>query len=182
MENLTQSEKAALYFQVLERCEDWRKIYSIAIGPDRFEKLAEASKQVNTSKWKTSERIKTAHQEIKRNLLAAKEEIEKQAVLKYKGVETEPTEADNYFKNRGDINFLDSEEFLRFANEQANRIKDDKERRSWLEMIAKYMNYKEQNDSEATEIKRYYIMKTCENCEIYRTCKDCTVTDCKKLL
>lgn len=181
MENLTQSEKAALYFQILERCQDWKVIYKIAIGPDRFEKLAEASQKASASKWKTSEKIQTAHQELKRNLQAAKDEIEKNAVLKYKGLGTEATEEDNYLKIKDEVNFLDPEEFLKHANEQANKIKDDKERRSWLEMIAKLMNYKEK-DEETAEIKRYYIMKTCENCEIYRTCKDCSVTGCTKLL
>lgn len=180
MENLTQSEKAALYFQILERCEDWKIIYRIAIGPDRFDKMQESSQRVNASKWKTSERIQTAHQEIKRNLLAAKEEIEKNAVKRSRGFETEATEGESYLKNSDEINFLDPEEFLKHANQVANSCKDEKERRNWLEMIAKLMNYKEQNEGENTEIKRYYIMKTCENCEIYAKCAACPVEVCTK--
>jgi hypothetical protein len=180
MENLTQSEKAALYFQILERCDDWKIIYRIAIGPDRFDKMQESSQRVNASKWKTSERIQTAHQEIKRNFQAAKEDIEKKAVKRYRGQETETTEADNYLKNSDEINFLDSDEFLKHANQVANSCKDEKERRAWLEMIAKYMGYKDQNDSENTEIKRYYIMKTCETCEIYNKCRSCPVDVCPK--
>lgn len=180
MENLTQSEKAALYFQVLERCNDWKDIYKIAIGPDRFEKLAEMSQRASASKWKTSERIQQAHQEIKRNLQAAKEEIERNAVKRSRGFETEATEGENYLKNTDEINFLDPDEFLKHANQVANSCKDEKERRNWLEMIAKLMNYKDQNEGENTEIKRYYIMKTCENCEIYNKCRACPVEFCPK--
>ena len=180
MENLTQPEKAALYFQILERCEDWKIIYRIAIGPDRFDKMQESSQRVNSSKWKTSERIQTAHQEIRRNLQAAKEEIEKNAVKRSRGFETEATEEDNYLKSSDEINFLDPEEFLKHANQVANSCKDEKERRNWLEMIAKLMNYKDQNEGENTEIKRYYIMKTCETCEIYTKCRACPVDVCTK--
>lgn len=180
MENLTQSEKAALYFQILERCNDWKVIYRIAIGPDRFDKLAEASQKATASKWKTSERIQQAHQEIRRNLQAAKEDAERKAVLKFKGVETEATDAESYFKNKDEINFLDPEEFLKHANQVANSCKDEKERRNWLEMIAKYMGYKDQSEGENTEIKRYYIMKTCETCDIYAKCRACPVEVCPR--
>lgn len=180
MENLTQSEKAALYFQVLERCNDWKIIYRIAIGPDRFDKMQETSQRVNSSKWKTSERIQQAHQEIRRNLQAAKEEIERNAVKRSRGFETEATEAENYLKRSDEINFLDPEEFLKHANQVANSCKDEKERRNWLGMIAKLMNYKDQNEGENTEIKRYYIMKTCETCEIYAKCRACPVEVCPK--
>ena len=180
MENLTQSEKAALYFQILERCNDWKDIYRIAIGPDRFDKLQENSQKVNASKWKTSERIQQAHQEIKRNLQAAKEDIEKKAIKRSRGQEIEATEAENYLKNSDEINFLDPDEFLKHANQVANSCKDEKERRNWLEMIAKLMNYKDQNEGENTEIKRYYIMKTCETCEIYAKCAACPVDVCAK--
>ncbi len=180
MENLTQSEKAALYFQILERCNDWKDIYKIAIGPDRFEKLAEMSQRASASKWKTSERIQTAHQEIKRNLQAAREEIEKNAVKRSRGLESETTDETDILKIKNEINFLDPDEFLKHANQVANSCKDEKERRNWLEMIAKLMNYKDQNEGENTEIKRYYIMKTCENCEIYNKCRSCPADVCAK--
>ena len=182
MESITQSEKAALYFQILERCKDWKVIYKIAVGPDRFEKMNQSSQATNASKWKLSDRIQKAHKEIERNLEAAKREIEQKAIEQINAGNSEAT-AGNEFANVGEkINFLDPEEFLKHANEQANRIKDDKERRSWLEMIAKLMNYKEQSDAEATEIKRFYIMKTCENCEIYQHCKACEFSKCPKAL
>ena len=182
MESITQSEKAALYFQILERCKDWKVIYKIAIGPDRFEKMNQSSQATNASKWKLSERIQKAHKEIERNLGAAKREIEQKAIEQTNAGNTETTGSDEFTNVGENINFLDPEEFLKHANIQANRIKDDKERRSWLEMIAKLMNYKEQTDGETTEIKRFYIMKTCENCEIYQLCRGCEFAKCPKTL
>ena len=180
MENLTQSEKAALYYQIIEHCRDWKAIYKIAVGPERYEKLNDSSKNASASKWKQSERIQRAHREIERNLHAAKKEIEDEAVNKYIAGSTEATPGEKTTPFNGEVNFLDPEEFLKHANEQANKIKDDKERRSWLEMIAKLMNYKDKEE-EATEIKRYYIMKTCENCEIYAKCKGCNLSTCPNL-
>ena len=182
MEGLTPSERAALYYQVLEHCQDWKIIYQIAIGPDRFKKLSTTSQGAAASNWKCSEKIKKAYAEIQRNLGALKQEIEHKAVERYKSGEIESANESEKTTGAENINFLDPEEFLKHANQQANRIKDDKERRSWLEMIAKLMNYKEQSDGETTEIKRFYIMKTCENCEIYQHCKGCEFTKCPKVL
>ena len=182
MQSLTPSEKAALYFQILERVKDWKVIYKIAIGPDRYEKLSTASQNASSSKWKQSDKIQKAYKELTRYLEALQQEVEENAIKKFKAANIESGTGEDIQQFSENINFLDPEEFLKHANIQANRIKDDKERRSWLEMIAKLMNYKEQSDGETTEIKRFYIMKTCENCEIYQHCKDCTFAKCPKTL
>ena len=182
MQSLTPSEKAALYFQILERVKDWKVIYKIAVGPDRYEKMNTSSQNTCSSKWKLSDRIQKAHKDLTRNLEALQKEIEQNAVEKFKTGKKESETNESFTQLDENINFLDPEEFLKHANQQANRIKDDKERRSWLEMIAKLMNYKEQSDAESTETKRFYIMKTCENCEIYQHCKGCEFTKCPKVL
>lgn len=182
MQSLTPSEKAALYFQIIERVKDWKQVYKIAIGPDRYEKLTTTSQNASASKWKQSDKIQKAYRELTRYLEARQNEIKENAIKKFKAGNTETTTGEDFQPIAENINFLDPEEFLKHANQQANRIKDDKERRSWLEMIAKLMNYKEQGDGETTEIKRFYIMKTCENCEIYQHCRDCEFTKCPKAL
>ena len=182
MQSLTPSEKAALYFQIIERAKDWKQIYKIAIGPDRYEKLTTTSQNASASKWKQSDKIQKAYRELTRYLEALQQEIEEKAVNKFKAAKTESGTGEDIQQFSENINFLDPEEFLKHANQQANRIKDDKERRSWLEMIAKLMNYKEQSDGETTEIKRFYIMKTCEKCEIYQHCKGCEFSKCPTVL
>ena len=75
------------------------------------------------------------------------------------------------------INFLNLDEFLKYANNQANNIQDEKEKRAWVEMIGKYMNFKE-SDEQEQQIKAY-LPVVCSDCEIYKRCSDCS--GCYKL-
>lgn len=177
MKELTESEKAAIVYHVYTGCKDRKKLYIIAYGPEKANKLTEKSLPVILSKWFNSHKIQDGirlYQEQKkideRRII---EEHERTREIESINGTTKPPTTE-------EINFLDPEEFLKHANQVANSCKDEKERRNWLEMIAKLMNYKEQNDNESTEIKRYYIMKTCETCEIYAKCATCPVDVCVK--
>ena len=181
MKGVTEQEKASLYYQVLERCDDWRKIYSIAIGAERFNALGESAKQTNTSRWKLSERIQTTKAEIERNLKALIDEERQKAIEEYKRAgETEPREGKGKKTKSEAVDFLNPDEFLKFANQQANEIKDEKERREYLKMIANLMNYKE-GDQEQTDIQRFYTPVLCENCVIYNKCKSCKRQECNNI-
>ena len=123
-----------------------------------------------------------ATEQITRDLEAEKNKIEelakKEIILEYESRgDTEGAPGTKKAENANVTNFLNLDEFLTYANKQANTIQDEKERRNWVELIGKYMNFKEK-DEEATETKKYYIMKTCENCEIYQRCKDCNINNC----
>ena len=123
-----------------------------------------------------------ATEQITRDLEAEKKKIEelakKEIILEYESRgDTGTTGGTEKTKSSNITNFLNLDEFLTYANKQANTIQDEKERRNWVELIGKYMNFKEKED-ETTETKRYYIMKTCETCEIYQRCKGCDVSCC----
>ena len=183
MENLTAQEKAALYFQVVEGVNDWKVIYSIAIGAERYNSFKDSTKNVNASIWKKSERIRKAHEEIKRKFHYLTEEIKRTAIEEErKRANSEGANGANDPRFNEDVNFLDLENFLTEANKQANKIKDDKERRAWLELIGKYMSFKDRNESETTEIKRFYTPIECQKCDIYNKCKSCTLSECPQLL
>ena len=180
MKGVTEQEKASLYYQVLERCDDWRKIYAIAIGRDKFNALSENAKQSNTSRWKLSERIQATKAEIERNLKALIEEEKAKAIEEYKtSGETAPREEREKKTKTQSVDFLNPDEFLKFANQQANEIQDEKERREYLKMIANLMNYKD-TDAETIDIQRFYTPVICESCEIYNKCKGCKVAECPK--
>ena len=177
MEDLTRAEKAALYFHILERCDDWRIIYQIAIGENKYNALTDGTKKTNTSRWKSSHRIQKAKEELERNLKARDEDLINKAIRDLQSGEAEPIERKKTKTDENAVNFLNPDEFLNFANEQANQITDEKERREYLKIIANLMNYKD-SDREETEIQRFYTPVTCQECAIYRKCKGCSLGNC----
>lgn len=177
MKELTESEKAAIVYHVYTGCKDRKKLYIIAYGPEKANKLKENSLPVILSKWFNSHKIQDGIR-----LYQEQKKIDERRIIEehQRAQESEGTQEAHNLPTADEINFLDPDEFLKHANQVANSCKDEKERRNWLEMIAKLMNYKDQNEGENTEIKRYYIMKTCENCEIYAKCRACPLDVCPK--
>lgn len=178
MKGTTDQEKAAIFLHIFEDCHDWRRLYSIAIGPERFNALQESSKKENSNRWKNSPKIKGLIQETKAKINARIEEERAKAVQAVR--DSGGTETRERAKEPAETNFLDLEQFLKYANEQANRIQDDKERRAWVEMIGKYMAFKDGSSEGANEIQRFYTPVHCDSCEIYKKCKGCTFPTCPK--
>jgi hypothetical protein len=185
MKGITDQEKAALYYQVMEHCEDWRRVYAIAIGAERYNALTENAKQSNTSRWKVSDRVQRAHEEIKRNLKALIDGEREKAIEKY--IEAKESEGTQKAKKKAKTvqrDFLNRDEFLQFLNERANEIDatDDKTRNDILKMLSDNLRYKDADKEEQTEIQRFYTPITCQDCEIYRRCKGCKVSECPEIL
>lgn len=182
MEDITKSEKAALYFQILERCTDWKEVYKIAIGEDRYNALTDKTKVTNTSRWKASHKIQKAREEIEMIFKAKQQEIEERTKGSNLSGETEPT--NRTIKNEvvEKTNFLDRDEFLQFLNSRANAIQDDKLRNDILKMLSDNLRYKDTERDENNEIQRFYTPVTCENCTIYNKCKDCKLPQCPDML
>lgn len=182
MEKLNHQELAAICYHVLGGCNDKKILFQIAAGEIRYNKLKESSLQVTVSNWYKSHKIQEGIKQYK----TIQEQKERERIDKIKselsGVETESANGANVPGFKEDVNFLDLENFLTEANKQANKIKDDKERRAWLELIGKYMSFKDRNESETTEIKRFYTPIECQKCEIYNKCKGCTLSECPQLL
>lgn len=174
MKDLTLLEESAVCFHVMGKCNDRTLLFKIACGEERFNRLKEKSKIVTVNRWFNSVKIQDAirfyktiqerqNEEFKKNILLSLETEQK---------ETEPTKPDE-----SSINFLNLDQFLKYANEQANNITDDKEKRAWVEMIGKYMNFKESDEGETEQIKAYLPLQ-CYSCELKKRCERCKFEVC----
>lgn len=181
MEDITKSEKAALYYHIIERCNDWRILYAIAIGEDRYNALTDKTKQSNSSKWKTSHRIQKAKEELQRYFESEKRATEEKIKNQILNGETETSKQIKTNANANETDFLNRDEFLKFLNTRANEITDDKLRNDILKMLSDNMRYKESEKDDNTEIQRFYTPITCTDCEIYKRCKGCRLADCPQI-
>ena len=177
LRKLNDSERASLYFYLIEGVKDWERIYCIAVGEERFNNLTPNSKQANTSRWKRSARVQFGLGEIKKEFEERENKIKELAVNELGETETP--------KSKGkDIktDFLNRDEFLQFLNVRANQITDDKLRNDILKMLSDNLRYKESDKEESNEIQRFYTPMICKECPIYRKCSFCKVEECPKVL
>lgn len=173
------NEYAAIVFHIVENCNDWEKLYTIAKGPKSLNKVTEDSKNTMVYRWKNKPEVKKAIPVIKNQIEAKKNEF-KQMILA--GEETEPTKGTTKNEPTEKTNFLDRDEFLQFLNSRANEIKDDKLRNDILKMLSDNLRYKDTERDENNEIQRFYTPVVCENCPIYNKCKDCNISKCPNVL
>ena len=172
IENLDKKTVAALYLYVFGGCDNWTDLYKITQNPERLNKLTDGTLINYVSKWKNSYEIKQAIKELEQIKKAQTLEV----IRKYQDEQTKE-EKPNETEKRDITNFLSLDEFLKYANEQANSIQDEKERRAWVEMIGKYMNFKGSDEGETEQIKSYLPLQ-CYSCELYNRCKGCTLETC----
>ena len=168
LENQDLNFQAAIYLHVYGNCNDWKQLYIISVGLERFNKLSDNSQIQKVSKWKNSDLVLSCIDELKKRKYLEQKEIENKT-LEDSGTETT--------KTKDITNFLSLDEFLKYANEQANNIKDEKEQRAWVEMIGKYMNFRGSDEGETEQIKSYLPIQ-CYNCAIYQRCKGCKFESC----
>lgn len=179
MENLTELERAAIIFHIFGGCKDRKILFQIAEGENRVNRLNENSLKTICNTWFNSHKIQSG---IK-YFLTLKQDHETEIINKYiAGLETETTKPNEPKPRNNETNFLDRDEFLKFLNSRANEITDDKLRNDILKMLSDNLRYKDTDTDETTEIQRFYTPITCENCEIYKRCKGCGVSNCPAML
>lgn len=172
IENIDKKTLAALYLYTFGGCNDWHELFKITLNTDKLKTLTPGTLQNYTSKWKKSYQVQTALKELEQIKKAQELEI----IKKYEESNQEQTKPGETEKK--DItNFLSLDEFLKYANEQANSITDEKEKRAWVEMIGKYMNFKGSDEGETEQIKAYLPLQ-CYSCELYNRCKSCNLSVC----
>lgn len=178
MKPLTDTEKAAICYHIFAGCNDRAVLFLIAEGEERYKKLKPNSLKTTCNNWFNSHRIQEGMKEFK--LIQEDRENRKLEEIRRKeepSEETEPSKREAKTTQAEAVNFLDPDEFLKFANLKANEIQDEKERRSYLEMIAKLMNYKDKDEEQQEQIKAYLPM-ICEKCELYKRCSACSLSSC----
>ena len=167
---LTPQQQAAIYLHVFGGVKDRKILYAIAEGPEKLSKWKDTSVNMSLSKWFNSKHIQDG-------ITAAKFWIH-QHDEQVKEIEAERAKREGEKTPKEAVNFLDLDEFLNYACEQANAIKDEKERRAWVELIGKYKNFREgENTEEDTQI-RAYLPVSCEDCELKKRCKACIYDVC----
>lgn len=170
----TDFERAAAIFYVYAGCTDRKTLFTIAEGTERINGLKETSLKVMAANWFNSHRF----QELVRQYKVIKEDEERKIIEKYLSEnETETTQGQKAKTAKNGVNFLNPDEFLQFANLQANEITDEKERREYLKMIASLMNYKDSDDGEQEQIKAY-LPVNCQVCDLYKRCSRCKFDVC----
>lgn len=179
MDQLNELEQAALCFHVLGGCNDKTKLFRIACGADRYNKLTDKSKGVTVSKWYNTPKIQEGIKIYKSIQERKTNDLKKEIIA---GLETETRKTEEGELINDKTNFLDRDEFLQFLNDRANQITDDKLRNDILKMLSDNLRYKDTERDENNEIQRFYTPITCENCEIYKKCKDCKLSSCPAML
>lgn len=175
LKDLTPAQQAAIYLHVVGNFNDWIELFQIAEGKERYYNLTDKSKRQTVSKFKRSDHINEGIQELRYILGIKEKEIREDE--RQRMIEAEATEGDEKSGLNDSINFLDPEQFLQFANKQANSIKDEKERRAYLEMIAKLMNYKDKEGEETEQVKAYLPLQ-CYSCVLKKRCEACQYEVC----
>lgn len=174
LKDLTPAQQAAIYLHVVGGFNDWAELFQIAEGKDRYNNLTDKSKRQTVSKFKLSDAINEGIQEL-RYILSLKEKQIRED--ERKSLDTEARTAKEYDPINEKTNFLNLDEFLQYANQQANKIADEKEKRAWVEMIGKYMNFKESEEGETEQIKAYLPIQ-CYSCELRKRCEACKYESC----
>ena len=173
-DQITVNERAAIVYHVAEDCNNRRELFIIAFGEDRLKPLKPNSQPVIINNWFRSHKIQQAINEYREIWKAKQAEIVKNWTSESV---TEATQGQKDETAKNGVNFLNPDEFLQFANLQANEITDEKERREYLKMIASLMNYKDSDDSEQEQIKAY-LPVNCQVCDLYKRCSRCNFDVC----
>lgn len=173
---LTPRQKAAIYLHVIEGFKDKKILFAIAEGSQRLAKLKDTSVAATIAKWYNSKYIQDGILNAKYWLKAHDEEV----IENYLNTlaESENPDKPRKEKKENTVNFLDLDEFLKYACEQANKINDEKERRAWVELIGKYKNFREGETEEQQQI-RAYLPLSCEDCELKKRCERCVYDVCQ---
>lgn len=195
----TDRERAALAYAVANGLKNWTKIYLIARDDKTSDVESLKSLRFLASRWKCSERIQTAYQEEQRIFEALKERERRAAVqafclihkidaesLTTTADESAPDDAEAQKGDildilRGDVDFLDRDQFLQFLSKEANATKDAKARNEILKMLSDNLRYKETGLHDQTnDIQRFYTPIKCKECPLYKAAKEINQNEIKE--
>jgi len=161
---LTDLEKAALLwgFYTVTKGSPWQRIFDLC-HPDSTAK-AGVSKRNTVSGWRNRPAVVSFWE----GLQAAEDnrvESRVRSELAKLGKDEERTTAEALLDKMRD--FTDVNQFIAYLNEQANTIRDEKDKREYLKMLADLMRFKEGSQSEQ-DIMRFYVPLKCSECVLYK--------------
>ena len=163
---LTDPEKIILHYYVLTDRDDWQN-YFIMSHPDKnLSNLSKASLKTYVSNWRNNPEVKDYILNLQIEKRKANQDTSKINIDDLKPVESEPRNKETESANN--VNFLDRDEFLKFLNDRANEVQDDKLRNDILKMLSDNQRYKDIDKAENQEINRFYTPLTCSDCPLYQ--------------
>lgn len=167
---LTDQEKAAICFAVLEGVDDWKQLYYIAAGITGKEAANVKYIDNYVSKWKTSEKVKIYLDEVKARLAIRDEDNKRQGAQEERtkqAAESERTPSGEAGKMSGVVDYSDPANRKRLYNSVIARSKDDP--RTQLD-AAKLFEQIQKDDREAArtqKVVRSYLPIRCNSCPLY---------------
>ena len=183
LQDLTDKEKALIYFAAATDCHDWIKIYEYSRPTGQFLEGSKSTIAVNCSRWKHSAKVAKYFTEVVDTLKAERDRIFE--LGKREGFEVarkkingngELAEVcqDKLTQNKANgIDFTDKNQLLKYLNQQANLITDDKLRTDYIKLISELARLKD-DAAQTTDIQRFYTPVKCQECEIYKRQKKAT--------
>ena len=67
------------------------------------------------------------------------------------------------------VDFTDKSEFIKYLNQAANRITDDKLKNDILKMLSDHLDFKDESKrDESNQIQRFYLPLRCQDCNLYQ--------------
>jgi len=160
--NATLREQAAIIYGIITGIKDLSTFYKIAKGNDKKIYTPESLKSMGHKLYKSEpvqEYIKQAEQIVKRF-------IQTQNANGGENKESESGGGGAFALNN--VNFTDPEQFIKYLNNQANNLTEERDRREYLKMLSDLLRFKESGNSTNTEIQRFYTPLSCQNCQLYR--------------
>ena len=141
--------------------------FIISYVPDKnLSNLSKASLKTYVSNWRNNPEVKDYILNLQIEKRKANQDTSKINIDDLKPVESEPRNKETESANN--VNFLDRDEFLKFLNDRANEVQDDKLRNDILKMLSDNQRYKDIDKAENQEINRFYTPLTCSDCPLYQ--------------
>ena len=149
---LTDNQTTAAIFYGL--AHNWQivDIYKLCYPEDNTPNLTTAA-----SCWHRGKRIAHLFTMVKNEIKGSRLNVESG---------TQPAQSAEQLQS---IDFTNKAEFIKYLNQAANRITDDKLKNDILKMLSDHLDFKDETKrSEDNQVQRFYLPLRCQDCKLYQ--------------